>query len=51
VAFFERVRGCYLERAEREPLRCVVIDASQSITAVQAQLDRALTAFLQRSGQ
>ena len=51
VAFFERVRGCYLERAEREPLRCVVIDASQSITAVQAQLDRALTAFLQRSEQ
>lgn len=48
VAFFERVRSCYLDRAAKEPLRCAIIDAAQSITSVQSQLDRALNIFFQR---
>ncbi len=36
--FFERVRKCYLERAAREPRRFQVIDASQPLSEVQAQI-------------
>jgi len=45
VEFFERVRQCYLRRAQREPARIRVVDARQSPEAVQsaiaAQLDAA----------
>ncbi|PID45156.1 MAG: dTMP kinase [Proteobacteria bacterium] len=38
IAFFERIRDCYLERARIEPERFTVIDASLPLQAVQAQL-------------
>ncbi len=36
--FFQRIRQSYLDRAEEEPSRIKVIDASQSIEDVQKQL-------------
>ncbi|HMK86069.1 MAG TPA: dTMP kinase [Steroidobacteraceae bacterium] len=42
VAFFERVRRVYLERAAAEPERIVVIDGAPSVEAVAAQIARAL---------
>lgn len=42
AAFFERVRNTYLDRAAAEPERFRVIDASHSLSEVQAQIDRAL---------
>lgn len=35
MAFFARVRACYLQRAEDEPLRIKPIDARQSLDQVQ----------------
>lgn len=46
-AFFERVRATYRARAAAEPGRFRVIDASQSIPAVQAALQAALDAWLE----
>ncbi len=40
VDFFKRVREAYLHRAEREPGRIKVIDASHSIENIRAELDR-----------
>lgn len=40
--FFERVRAVYLERASRMPQRYLVVDASQDLATVQAELARAL---------
>jgi dTMP kinase len=42
VAFFERVRQCYLERAAAEPGRYAVLDAAQSVDSVQQQIRQAL---------
>ncbi|HXG27713.1 MAG TPA: dTMP kinase [Nevskiales bacterium] len=42
LAFFERVRQCYLARAACDPLRYAVLDASQPPAAVQQQIRRAL---------
>ncbi len=42
MAFFERVRTAYLARAAAEPSRIVIIDATQSPEAVQADVVRAL---------
>jgi dTMP kinase len=39
VEFFERVRQTYLDLAEREPERFVVVDCSQEIEAVQASIN------------
>jgi dTMP kinase len=39
VEFFERVRQAYLDLAEREPERFVVVDCSQEIEAVQASIN------------
>lgn len=44
VEFFEKIRNCYLQRANQAPDRISVIDASQALgsveTAVQAALDK-----------
>jgi dTMP kinase len=40
VAFFERVRAAYLERARAEPARFRIVDATQPVAAVRAELAR-----------
>ena len=40
--FFERVRSVYLQRAAAEPRRFCVVDSSQPLPAVRAQLERLL---------
>jgi dTMP kinase len=45
VEFFERVRQGYLEIAADNPDRCVIIDASRPLEAVQRQITVALEAF------
>ena len=47
MAFFQRVRNTYLERAEHYPEQFVVIDASQSIDSVKQQI---ISALLNRLG-
>ena len=47
VEFFERVRSQYLQIAKDNPQRCVVIDASKPLEAVQAQIGAALERFLE----
>ncbi|MDX1589625.1 MAG: dTMP kinase [Oleiphilaceae bacterium] len=42
-AFFQRVRDVYRQRAEADPGRYHVIDASESLTRVQASLQKTLT--------
>ena len=49
--FFQRVRSAYLARAEREPERFRIIDASQDIAGVQAQLDAVLAPLLAKLGR
>lgn len=46
IAFFHRVRECYLERARRFPERFKVIDATQTCDQVQAILREIITTFL-----
>jgi dTMP kinase len=48
-AFFERVRQCYLSRAQREPERYVIIDAARPLEAVQSQLSDVLFQFLSKT--
>lgn len=49
--FFEHVRAAYRQRAAADPARFRVIDASQSIDGVTAQVEQALARFLAaRSG-
>ncbi|HUP92068.1 MAG TPA: dTMP kinase [Solimonas sp.] len=43
LAFMQRVRAAFLARAAAEPQRCEVIDASQSLAGVQAQIERVLS--------
>lgn len=38
VDFFQRIRSCYLERAQQEPDRIKVIDSSRSIADIESQL-------------
>lgn len=45
-AFFERVRGAYLDIAAREPQRVRVIDASRSIERVSAEVHAVVEAFI-----
>lgn len=46
LGFFERVRTVYRERAAAQPARYAVIDAAQSVEAVQARLLDALAPLL-----
>lgn len=46
--FFERVRACYLDRADAEPLRFAVIDAAPPLHEVQQSISQAL-ALLERA--
>ena len=46
VDFFQKVRNCYLERAEKEPQRIKIIDASQSISEIEHQLTHILQPLL-----
>lgn len=43
AAFFQTIRDCYLQRAEQEPDRIKVIDASRDITDVQQQVKNLLS--------
>jgi len=47
AAFFERVRALYRQRAEGEPERFRIIDASRPLAEVQRQIDTALEAYLE----
>ena len=38
VDFFQRIRECYLERAQQQPQRIKVIDSHKSIAEIQTQL-------------
>jgi dTMP kinase len=46
VAFFERARQVFLDRAAREPARFRIIDATQPVEAVYSALTRVLNEFL-----
>lgn len=48
-AFFRLVRATYLDRAEKEPNRLHVIDASQPLAEVQAEIREALKDLLARA--
>ncbi len=45
ISFFERIRSCYLERAENEPKRFSIIDASQSFENVKLQIQTILEEY------
>lgn len=49
-AFFEKVRDTYLQRAAAEPERFCIVDASQPLAAVQADIEAALQPFLASHG-
>jgi dTMP kinase len=44
-AFFERVRGAYLERARAHPGRFRIVDSTRPMADVRAELDRHLAAL------
>ena len=46
IEFFERVRSAYLRLVEADPDRYIVIDASQSLDAVQADLAEKLNGLV-----
>ena len=46
-AFFEAVRSTYLQRAKAEPARYRILDAAQSLEAVQRDLDALLPQVLE----
>lgn len=46
VDFFQRIRESYLQRAEQEPSRIKVIDASKSIADIELQLTALLDGLL-----
>ena len=47
-AFFDRVRGAYLERAHADPQRFRVVDSTRPLADVRATLDAHLTALTAR---
>lgn len=50
IEFFQNVRQGYLARAKAEPERFAVIDASQSLEAVQSDIAVVLTQFFAKKG-
>ena len=46
VAFFEKVRTAYLQRAKENADRYAIVDAGQSLDAVQQQIKQRLASFL-----
>jgi dTMP kinase len=46
IDFFERVREVYLQRAEHDPSRIKIIDASRSLPEVEQQIAKVLNALL-----
>jgi dTMP kinase len=49
LAFFEAVRSAYLDRAREVPQRYRVIDAGQSLSAVQRDLETLVPEVLERA--
>lgn len=49
LEFFEAVRSAYLDRAQQDRQRYRVVDAGQSLAAVQQSLDRLLPEVLERA--
>lgn len=49
LGFFMRVRQAYLKRAEAEPQRFRIIDASQSLEQVQLQIGQVMQAFFDQA--
>ena len=49
LAFFTRVREVYLQRARLEPQRYRIVDAGQSLPAVQLELEKILTDYVEQS--
>jgi len=47
LAFFERARDAYLQRAAQQPDRMKVVDAGHTLEQVQAQVGGLLTQFLE----
>lgn len=50
MAFFERVRSAYRARAEQAPSRYALVDASQELVAVQADISSILAALVTTNG-
>jgi dTMP kinase len=48
IAFFERVRAAYLERAAADPRRFITIDAGQTLEAVQKDIAEALSVRIEQ---
>ncbi len=46
VDFFQRIKECYLDRAQQDPLRMKIIDANQTIADIQSQLSLILDSLL-----
>ena len=45
ISFFERIRSCYLQRAEHEPERFRIVDSSQSFENVKKQIQTILEEY------
>jgi dTMP kinase len=46
ILFFERIRSCYLERANKEPTRFRIIDSGESLENVKQQIEKVLQDLL-----
>ena len=46
LEFFQRTREVYLSRAQQEPERCVVVDASRPLAQVQDDLAKVIALYL-----